>query len=91
MAATTPMKTTVLAVTTMILILKDDLMTIVVISSVVLAPVEATEETEDLFHPVEEGVDEELIETMVLVLSIPKTKITRAKRMRIPHPQIGYL
>lgn len=91
MAATTPMKTTVLAVTTMILILKDDLMTIVVISSVVLAPVEATEETEDLFHPVEEGVDEELIETMVLVLSIPKTKITRAKRMRIPHPRIGYL
>jgi hypothetical protein len=63
----------------------------VVINSVVLAPVEATAETEDLFHLVEEGVDEELIETMVLVLSIPKTKIIRAKRMRILHPRIGCL
>jgi hypothetical protein len=85
-AATTLMKT-VLAVTTMILILEDS-MKAVVINSAVLVRVEVNGEMEDLFHPVEEGVEEELIETMALVLSIPKTKTIRVKRMRIPHLQI---
>ena len=82
-AATTLMKT----VTTMILILEDS-MKAVVINSAVLVRVEVNGEMEDLFHPVEEGVEEELIETMALVLSIPKTKIIRVKKMRIPHLQI---
>ena len=82
-AATTLMKT----VPTMILILEDS-MKAVVIKSAVLVRVEVNGEMEDLFHPVEEGVEEELIETMALVLSIPKTKIIRVKKMRIPHLQI---
>ena len=82
-AATTLMKT----VPTMILILEDS-MKAVVINSAVLVRVEVNGEMEDLFHPVEEGVEEELIETMALVLSIPKTKIIRVKKMRIPHLQI---
>ncbi len=74
--------------------LRDDLMKIAVISSVVVARVRAvaTEEVEDIFRAVEERADEELIETKVLPrISILKTKIIRARGLRIPRPQTDCL
>ena len=82
------------AVTTMILFkLKDDLMKIGVISVALAALARAVvEEVEDIFRVVGERVDEELIETKVLLcISTLKTRIIKAKGLRILRPQTDYL
>ena len=82
------------AVTTMILFkLKDDLMKIGVISVALAALARAVvEEVEDIFRVVGERVDEELNETKVLLcISTLKTRIIKAKGLRILRPQTDYL